>query len=453
MSLLKKIAIKKKSLSKKIKKMFLYLVLEKNPYEKELKLIRKFKLNLSLNKYKFERGLLDKLEMNIKKLEMYIKKLAEKPYTYQEELNLNKNKFKRRLLHELEMNIKKLKMYIKNLEYKLYIYEEEEEEKEEEEEEELKLNKYKFKQQLLQELEMCIKNLEDKQPYEEELKLIRKFKLNLSLNKYKFERRLLHKLGMYIKKFYKKKVEFNVVNLKSINFNIEIYTNILTLRIRRRKRNVSPRAGRASLNLISRVKFPRVNNIKERTYQGKIKDMSFIENNYKNLNINSIISKDAAECLSTLPPTCNSQSEHGIKKFTVDVNTAAIPAAIAALQQPDTTNLATHEGDSLNKLLKKAYLGLDFNNKEDYSKIEDIIFNKIKYKNMGGIKSEISGRLTRRYRADRALFDRKRRGGLNNIDASFKRLSSVILRGCIKSNVEYTLFTSKRRIGSFAVKG
>jgi hypothetical protein len=29
----------------------------------------------------------------------------------------------------------------------------------------------------------------------------------------------------------------------------------------------------------------------------------------------------------------------------------------------------------------------------------------------------------------------------------------VILRGCVKSNVEYTLFTSKRRIGSFAVKG
>jgi hypothetical protein len=219
--------------------------------------------------------------------------------------------------------------------------------------------------------------------------------------------------------------------------------------IRRRKRNVSPRAGRASLNLISRVKFPRVNNIKERTYQGKIKDMSFIENNYKNLNINSIISEDAA----TLPPTRDSQSEHGIKKFTANVNTAAIPAAIAALQQPDTIALATHEGDSLNKLLKKAYLGIDFNNKEDYSKIEDIIFNKIKYKNMGGIKSEISGRLTRRYRADRAIFDRKRRGGLNNIDASFKRLSSVILRGCVKSNVEYTLFTSKRRIGSFAVKG
>jgi hypothetical protein len=36
--------------------------------------------------------------------------------------------------------------------------------------------------------------------------------------------------------------------------------------------------------------------------------------------------------------------------------------------------------------------------------LSEIIFNSIKYKNMAGIRLEIKGRLTRRYRADRALF-------------------------------------------------
>jgi hypothetical protein len=32
------------------------------------------------------------------------------------------------------------------------------------------------------------------------------------------------------------------------------------------------------------------------------------------------------------------------------------------------------------------------------------LFNKIKYKNMGGLKLEIKGRLTKRYRADKAIY-------------------------------------------------
>ena len=72
---------------------------------------------------------------------------------------------------------------------------------------------------------------------------------------------------------------------------------------------------------------------------------------------------------------------------------------------------------------------------------------------MGGIRLEAKGRLTKRYRADRALFKVKWKGGLKNIDSSYKGLSSVNLRGFIRPNVEYSIHTSKRRIGAFAVKG
>ena len=92
-------------------------------------------------------------------------------------------------------------------------------------------------------------------------------------------------------------------------------------------------------------------------------------------------------------------------------------------------------------------------NASGFGKIYEIIFNSIKYKNMGGIRLEIKGRLTKRYRADRALFKVKWKGGLKNIDSSYKGLSSVNLRGFIKPNVEYLIYTSKRRIGAFAVKG
>lgn len=39
------------------------------------------------------------------------------------------------------------------------------------------------------------------------------------------------------------------------------------------------------------------------------------------------------------------------------------------------------------------------------------------------------------------------------MDSSFKGLSTVMLRGNSKSNVEYTMLKSKYRIGAFGIKG
>jgi hypothetical protein len=61
--------------------------------------------------------------------------------------------------------------------------------------------------------------------------------------------------------------------------------------------------------------------------------------------------------------------------------------------------------------------------------------------------------LTKRNRADRSVFKVRWKGGLKNIDSSYKKLSSVNLRGYVKSNLNYSIYTSKRSIGAFAVKG
>ena len=93
--------------------------------------------------------------------------------------------------------------------------------------------------------------------------------------------------------------------------------------------------------------------------------------------------------------------------------------------------------------------------KEEYirSNISNKIFNSIKYKNLGGIRLELKGRLTKRNRADRSQFKFKWKGGLKNIDSSYKKLPTVTYRGYYKPSVISALSQSKRPVGSFAVKG
>lgn len=230
--------------------------------------------------------------------------------------------------------------------------------------------------------------------------LLRKYKLRLSLNKYKFEEKLLYKLKNFIVKFYNKKVEFNIVNIRSIVFHSDFFTKILTSKILNRKANILSRMD----TILNKVVLPKVNRIVEKNYK-KQKDLNLLENKYKYLNISFILNN-------------NNLSE--------------------LLNKLYTNIVKDYYNNNLNK---------------DYFRIYELIFNSINYKNMGGVRLEAKGRLTRRYRADRALFKVRWKGGLKNIDSSYKGLSSVNMRGYVKPNLDYSIFTSKRRIGAFAVKG
>jgi hypothetical protein len=179
------------------------------------------------------------------------------------------------------------------------------------------------------------------------IKLLRKYKLRLSLNKYKFEEKLLYKLKNFIIKYYNKKVEFNIVNIKSVVFHSDFFTKIVTSKILSRKAHILS----AMDTILNKVVLPKVNRIVERSLAKK----SFLENKYKCLNISFIL-----------------------------------------------------DNNSLSELLNKLYYNIVinyYNNlNKDYLKIYEIIFNSINYKNMSGIRLEAKGRLTKRYRADRAVF-------------------------------------------------
>jgi hypothetical protein len=180
--------------------------------------------------------------------------------------------------------------------------------------------------------------------------LLRKYKLRLSLNKYKFEEKLLYKLKNFIIKFFNKKVEFNIVNIRSVIFHSDFFTKIVTSKISKKKAKIIAIMD----TILNKVVLPKVNRIIEKSLEKK--KLNFIENKYKYLNISFVL-----------------------------------------------------KNNNLSELLNKLYYNiiLDYNNNnlnKDYFKIYEIIFNSINYKNIGGIRLEAKGRLTKRYRADRAVF-------------------------------------------------
>lgn len=212
------------------------------------------------------------------------------------------------------------------------------------------------------------------------LRLLRKYELLYSLNQWKFSKlNFLPLLSNILSKILGKKVEYNIVNLKSITLHTDLFTEALGIKIKKMKGNP-------------------------------------INSLYSILNRASLASSPAVQL-----------EENLLNKY----KDSRVISHIDQNQTLEKSLNVIHGNQNINKN----------------------IFNSIGYKNMAGIRLEIKGRLTRRYRADRAISALKWKGGLKNRDSSFQGLSSVLFRGNTKSNVSYTLAANKRRVGSFAVKG
>nr|YP_009408810.1 ribosomal protein S3 [Colletotrichum salicis]ASL05771.1 ribosomal protein S3 [Colletotrichum salicis] len=284
-----------------------------------------------------------------------------------------------------------------------------------EDQKQILFSKYKFLTESLECFNLYLKlylSILLKESYSDKLDLLRKYELNYYLNKLKFEKIYLDKLSSILSKIFNKNIEFNIINLKSLAFNPEIFTQALTLKLRKPKSQVI----RVMDSLLKVAKLPQVNRIQEKAVMVKSKDFSLLQNAYPNLSLVSIL-KDSKL-----------------------INSGSYNSLLEA-KSYDTIAAETSLKDSQKQ------------HSRYYSNISNIIFNSIKYKNLGGVRLEVKGRLTRRNRADRSVFKFKWKGGLRDIDSSFKKLSTVTYRGYYKPNVMYSLSASKRRVGSFAVKG
>jgi hypothetical protein len=222
----------------------------------------------------------------------------------------------------------------------------------------------------------------------------------LYLNKSKFENTSLFKFKDLISQFYNKKVEFNIVNLEYLYLNSDILSESIVIKLRKRSNRLL-KVLKTSLNM---VKLPFINKLSISNNLNKIKyDKTLSFNNVQNLNI--------------------------LLQIFVKKN----------------QNI-----DELDILLQKILPSFSKKKEED---IQNIILNSIKHKFISGVRLEATGRLTRRLTAARSVFKLKYKGSLKNIDSSYKGLSSVILRGHVRSNLQYTNINSKTRNGSFGIKG
>lgn len=258
-------------------------------------------------------------------------------------------------------------------------------------------------------------NIFNKLKFIKKINIIRKHVYAYKINKFKFEEiYFLYKLNNSLVKILNKKIEYNIINLKSLVYNTDIFTKALAIKLKKRKFFVM----RGINSIINRAKFPKVNTVIERADLSKLKDTNLVHNKYKDVHILSNLNNNE-DFFMFLRNMYNIHNKY-LKSHTL-------------------------------RLTSTGLVGI--NNKKIEEVIKRLIFNSIKHKNMGGIRLEIKGRLTRRYRADRAVYKLKWKGGLKNIESSFNKLSSVLYRGHFKPNVTYSITNSKRRIGAFAVKG
>ena len=88
----------------------------------------------------------------------------------------------------------------------------------------------------------------------------------------------------------------------------------------------------------------------------------------------------------------------------------------------------------------------------DVDYLKKVALQDIKYKRVSGVKLQASGRLTRRYTASRSVKKFKYKGNLLNTDSSYKGISTVLLKGNLRPNLQFTKLRSKTRIGSFGIK-
>jgi hypothetical protein len=216
----------------------------------------------------------------------------------------------------------------------------------------------------------------------------------ISLNKFKFKNIYLLPLNLFLQKVYNKKVEFNLVILKNFHLNSDIFTQILAVKLRNRNNSIL----KVLKTSLRKIILP-----------SQKKLIYLDEYNSKKNEVQHIINKNL---------------------FFYLVN----------LNKPT---------DSLDKTLKTLYsksnvksLGLENN-----------VLNSMKYKAVSGIRLEATGRLTRRLIAQRAIYKFKFIGNLRNIDSSILNHSSTILRGNLRSNLQFSKIKSKKRIGSFGLKG
>lgn len=239
-------------------------------------------------------------------------------------------------------------------------------------------------------------------------KKLRYFYHLLKLNSLKFTNQFMSKLIYLVRKLYNKEVEFNIVKLRKMHLNSDIYTQVVALKLKNRDN----RLYRVLKTSLRKIHLPVIRKISERISKPN-KDEFFV-NRIRNNIISSMFK--------------HNNGKDSLNNLLLSFYPAADDLEI---------NIIKRSSSKKKKVSLKGF----------------IIRHHLKHLNLRGIRVEAKGRLTRRATASRSVFKMKWLGGLKNVDSSFRGLSTIMLRGHHKSNVQYTTINSKNRNGAFGVKG
>ena len=248
--------------------------------------------------------------------------------------------------------------------------------------------------------------------------LVFKYLSKLYLNKFKMYS-LLPVLKSFLSKVYNKKIQFNLVNLRYLQLNSNMYSEAISIKLKDRTLSLS-KIIRKSFNIIKPVK-PKHKYI---TYQK--------EKNFPLTNIFTMFGKYNVINGNILNTVFNKMHNKNKPSTTLNIKQGSLVKKdnIRYSATGQLKNLTTIRG----------------------------ILKSIKYKWLTGARVEAKGRLTRRYAASRALFKYKYKGTLRNLEylrnIENDRYSPNVsmLRSDIRPNSHYTLSHSKRRIGAFGIK-
>ena len=248
----------------------------------------------------------------------------------------------------------------------------------------------------------------------------------LTINKFKFEK-FLPGLKLLIGKLYNKKVELNLVNLKYLHLNSDIFAESVAIKLRNKKNSLL-KVLRRSLKL---VKIP------------------------KKLNNNNGMDTANTSNKSSL------EDKKVIFKDVLNVFLEKMYPRFVSLVTSNKSNInkTTDTDNSLNLMPVPQNMKLTSWGAKKLS-----VLNSLKYKWITGARLEAKGRLTKRFTASRSQFKFRYKGNLkimepatqnalNNVNYTNKSPKTVMLRNQIKPNIQYTFVNSKRRIGAFGIKG
>ena len=251
------------------------------------------------------------------------------------------------------------------------------------------------------------------------------------VNRFKFGKFLL-KLKLLISKIYNKKVELNIVNLKSPHLNTDIFTQAVAIKLKKRVGLL--RVMRRSLQLVklpfnfkTAAKEFDVNKLEILSQHRKL-NLHVLNASVRNMQNKTITGLNYADCLENILKTLYTRS--------------------------------LINGPKLIKITRDRLITLTTGNKTRNTMLNKVtsVLNTIKYKWVTGVRLEAAGRLTRRYTASRSVFKFRQKGSLKNTDYSRKldflknSMPNVILRNLVKSNSQHSFLKSKKRIGAFGLK-